>query len=321
MIRFSGITPSGRPHLGNYLGAIQHWAAADHAGDLYFVSDLHAMTRPYNPAGLRALTRETHATLLAAGIPAERIFVQSDLLAEHSSLAWIMENVCTFGEARRMTQFKEKAKGQHGVRLGLLSYPVLMAADILLHGAEEVPVGDDQRQHVELARALAKRFNTEYGQVFAIPKAVTPPLGARIMDLAEPSRKMAKSSTDAVGTVFLTDDPELIERKFSRAVTDSTNTVGYEPKERPGVANLLDILGAVRGIPPRELAESISGYAELKRGCTEAVVECLRPVRKRLLELLDDPAELDRLRAHAAGLAVERARPRLASARRLAGIG
>ncbi|WP_031464648.1 tryptophan--tRNA ligase [Sciscionella sediminilitoris] len=322
MIRFSGATPSGRVHLGNYLGAIQHWAdRAEYDGDLYFVSDLHAMTKRYSPAQLRVLTRELHATLIASGIPADRIFVQSDLLAEHASLSWILECVCTFGEARRMTQFKEKSKGENGVRLGLLTYPTLMAADILLHGAQEVPVGDDQRQHVELARSLARRFNTEYGEVFTVPRAVTPPVGARIMDLAEPSRKMAKSSAEAVGTIFLRDEPEIIERKISRAVTDSSGIVRYAPEEQPGVTNLVDILATIRRENPRELAESITGYAELKRMVTDAVLDRLRPIRKTVEELLADQAELDRLRANAAELAAERARPRLHAAMQLAGIG
>lgn len=322
VIRISGITPSGRPHLGNYLGAIQHWAAQDgSAEDLYFVSNLHAMTNRYNPANLHALTMQTYATLVAAGLDQRRVFVQSDLMAEHTSLAWILECVCTYGEAGRMIQFKEKSTGQDGVRLGLLTYPVLMAADILLHGAREVPVGEDQRQHVELARALANRFNTEYGEVFTVPDATTPPIGARVMSLDEPSRKMAKSSNDSVGIVFLRNDPDLVRRKFARAVTDSVGIVRYDRFNQPGVANLLDILAAAEHGDPHQIATEISGYAELKKRTAETVIERLRPVRERVDQLLDDPAELERLRAGAAELAAERAHFRLQAARRLAGIG
>lgn len=322
MIRISGITPSGKPHLGNYLGAIQHWAACEaETEDLYFVSNLHAMTNRYNPAALRATTMQTYATLVAAGLDQRRVFVQSDLMAEHTSLTWILECVCTYGEAGRMIQFKEKAKGHGGARLGLLTYPALMAADILLHGAREVPVGQDQRQHVELARALANRFNTEYGEVFTVPRATTPPIGARVMDLGEPSRKMAKSSNESAGIVFLRDDPDLIRKKFARAVTDSVGIVRYDRFNQPGVATLLDILGAAENGDPHEIATEISGYAELKRRAAETVIERLRPVRERVDQLLGDQAELERLRAGAAELAAERARFRLQAARRLAGIG
>src|SRR4051812_29392250 len=205
MTRLSGITPSGHAHLGNYLGAIRRWAKEGSAGDLYFVSDLHGMTTPYHPQRLRSHARELLAVLLASGIEPDQVFVQSDLIREIGALTWLLECTCAYGEAARMTQFKEKASkdDRNTARLGLLTYPVLMAADILLQGADEVPVGDDQEQHVELARALARRFNGTFGEVFVVPTAVTPQAGARIRDLANPERKMDKSADDSAGVIFI----------------------------------------------------------------------------------------------------------------------
>ena len=250
MTRLSGITPSGHAHLGNHLGALRRWATEGAPGDLYFVSDLHAMTLSYNPARLRALTSETLAVLVAGGIDPDRLFVQSDLISELGALTWVLECTCTYGEAARMTQFKQKtaaAEAGTGFRLGLLTYPVLMAADILLQGASEVPVGADQDQHVELARTLARRFNQTYGDVFTVPKAVVSPMAARVRDLADPTRKMSKSTRDEIGAVFVLDPPEHIERKIKRAVTDGVNEVAYRPEQQPGVANLLEILAACTG--------------------------------------------------------------------------
>ncbi|WP_216209457.1 tryptophan--tRNA ligase [Amycolatopsis aidingensis] len=320
MTRLSGITPSGRVQLGNYLGAIQRWASQGTADDLYFVSDLHAMTSTHNPAMLRALTGEQLAVLIAAGIPAESVFVQSDLTRELGALSWVLECTCTFGEAARMIQFKEKAKGQAGVRLSLLTYPVLMAADILLQGADEVPVGADQRQHVELARTLAKRFNATYGEVFTVPRAVLPPAGARVRDLADPARKMSKSTRDSAGVVFVLDEPELVRRKIRRAVTDDARSVEYDPR-RPGPANLLEILAACAGDTPERVAGDYGSYGALKEGVAEAVVETLRPIRERAGGLLDDPAELERVRKAGAARATQRGEHRLHSALRLVGTG
>lgn len=321
MTRLSGITPSGHVQLGNYLGAIRRWAADTTPDDLYFISDLHAMTLAHNPARLRSLTREQLAALLAVGIDPSLVFVQSDLIAEHSSLTWILECVCTIGEARRMIQFKQKSAGAESVRLSLFTYPVLMAADILLYGADEVPVGEDQSQHVELARALAKRFNGTYGDVFVVPRLALPEAAARIRDLADPARKMAKSATDAAGVVFLLDPPDLVRRKISRAVTDTLGQVAYEPETQPGVANLLEILAACTDVTPEQAAAGVPDYATLKGAVTDAVIAELGPVRERTLALLDDPAELDRIRATGAERARERARPRLAAAMRVTGIG
>jgi tryptophanyl-tRNA synthetase len=321
MTRLSAITPSGRAQLGNYLGAIRRWAAEGTDDDLYFVSDMHAMTTAYNPTKLRSLTREMLAVLIGSGIKPESVFVQSDIARELAALTWVLECACTFGEVSRMIQFKEKSAGAKTVRLGLLTYPVLMASDILLQGADEIPVGEDQAQHVELARALARRFNTTYGEVFVVPQAVTPGVAARIRDLADPARKMAKSTRDDAGTVFVLDSPEMIHRKVTRAVTDNLARVEYHPDEQPGVANLLEILGACTGVSPQDAAAGVSGYGALKEAVADAVIEEVREVRKRTLDLLADPAELDRIRATGAERAAARGSHRLASVLRVAGIG
>lgn len=321
MTRLSGITPSGHVQLGNYLGAIRRWAQTGVPDDLYFISDLHGMTTAHNPSRLRSLTREQLAVLLAAGIAPRSVFVQSDLIAEHAALTWVLECVCTFGEARRMIQFKEKSSGNESVRLSLLTYPVLMAADILLYGADEVPVGEDQSQHVELARALARRFNGTYGDVFVVPRLALPDAAARIRDLADPTRKMNKSAADSSGVVFLLDPPDLVRRKISRAVTDTVGQVTYEPDSQPGVANLLEILAACTGTSPEKAAVGVDSYAELKTQVADAVIAEIAPVRERAAELLSDTAELDRIRAAGAQSARERARPRLSAALQVCGLG
>lgn len=329
MTRLSAITPSGHAHIGNYLGAVRRWAREGAAGDLYFVSDLHAMTTPYHPQRLRARTREMLALLIAAGIKPDQVFVQSDLLRELGALTWMLECTCAYSEAARMTQFKEKATGNGddaagprdaSARVGLLTYPVLMAADILLQGADEVPVGADQAQHVELARVLARRFNSTFGEVFVVPRAVTPGAAAKVKDLANPVRKMDKSSRDAAGVVLVLDDPDLVRRKVRRAATDSLGTVAYRPDQQPGVSNLLEILAACTDRSPRDVAGELSSYDALKEAVAEALVEQLRPVRERTLALLGDAAELDRIRAAGAHRAAERGAHRLDSALRLAGI-
>ncbi|TQM15109.1 tryptophan--tRNA ligase [Pseudonocardia kunmingensis] len=320
-MRLSGITPSGHPHLGNHLGAVRRWVSDGGPDDLYFVSDLHAMTTSHDPSRLRARTSEMLAVLVASGIPAERVFVQSDLARELGALTWVLECTCSYGEAARMIQFKEKGRGQAGVRLSLLTYPVLMAADILLQGAEEVPVGLDQNQHVELARALSRRFNGTYGEVFTVPRAVLPLTGARVRDLTDPTRKMSKSARDAAGVVFVLDEPDLVRRKVRRAVTDGCADVVYAPDERPGVANLLEILAGCRGGRPADLAAGFTSYGALKEAVADAVVETLRPVRERTVELLADPGELARIRAEGAARAAERGEHRLTSAMRLIGAG
>jgi tryptophanyl-tRNA synthetase len=323
MTRLSAITPSGHAHVGNYLGAIRRWAIEGSHGDLYFVSDLHAMTTPYNPQRLRSRSREMLAVLIASGIEPDQVFVQSDLIAELGSLTWLLECTCSFGEAARMTQFKEKAgaDGKVNARVGLFTYPVLMAADILLQNADEVPVGDDQAQHVELARSLARRFNGTFGQVFIVPLAVTPFAAARVRDLADPSRKMDKSASDSAGVVYILDDPDMVRRKVKRAVTDSLDRLEYRPDDQPGLANLLEILAACTGKSPREVADSFSSYGSLKEAVAEALIEELRPIRTRVMELTANPTELDAIRAAGAVRARERGAHVLASALRLAGVG
>lgn len=325
MTRLSAITPSGRAQLGNYLGAIRRWAREGRPGDLYFVSDLHAMTTPYHPQRLRSLSKEMLATLIAAGIEPDSVFVQSDLLPQLGALTWVLECTCSFGEAARMTQFKEKSARRKleetPVRLGLLTYPVLMAADILLQGADEVPVGEDQAQHVELARALARRFNGTFGDAFVVPTAVTPPAASRVRDLSEPTRKMDKSARDAAGVVYILDEPDLVRRKIMRAVTDSLSTMEYAPDTQQGLANLLEIMAACTGTAPADVAAGFDSYGALKEAVTEAVVEELRPIRERTQALLADPAELDRVREKGSAMAQERGAHRLYTARRLAGVG
>lgn len=324
MTRLSGITPSGHGTLGNYLGAVRRWAREGGAEDLYFVSDLHAMTSPYHPQKLRSRTHELLAILIAAGIEPDTVFVQSDLLPQLGPLTWVLECTCAFGEAARMTQFKDKSadRTHEGtpVRVGLFTYPVLMAADILLQGADEIPVGEDQAQHVELARVLARRFNGAYGEAFVVPKAVTPPAGARIRDLTDPSRKMDKSAHDAAGVVFVLDEPDLVRRKVKRAVTDGLNRLEYYPDEQPGLANLLEILAACEDKSPREVVAGFTSYGQVKDAVAEAVVEELRPLRERTRELLSDPAELDRVRAVGGQRAAERGSHRLTTVLRLAGV-
>jgi tryptophanyl-tRNA synthetase len=325
MTRLSGITPSGHVHVGNYLGAVRRWAREGGRDDLYFVSDLHGMTTPYHPQKLRARTGEMLAVLIAAGIEPDTVFVQSDLLPQLGPLTWVLECACAFGEAARMTQFKEKSadRTHEGtpVRVGLFTYPVLMAADILLQGADEIPVGEDQAQHVELARVLARRFNSTYGDAFVVPRATTPPAAARIKDLTDPTRKMDKSAQDAAGVLFVLDEPDLLRRKVKRAVTDSLGRLEYRPDEQPGLANLLEILGACLGKSPREVAGGYSSYGEVKEAVAEAVVEELRPLRARTHELLADPAELERIRRVGGERAAERGAHRLSTVLRLAGVG
>ena len=310
----SGIQPTGGLHLGNYLGAVRYWVEDQGLGEsFYCVVDLHALTVPRSPADLRRETTETATLLLAAGLDTEActLFVQSHV-AEHTQLAWLLECTASMGELRRMTQFKDKSTrgGEAAARVGLFTYPTLMAADILLYQATHVPVGDDQRQHLELTRDLAERFNARYGEVFTVPEATVPPAGrgARVMDLQEPTKKMSKSAESDQGLIGLFDPPEVIERKFRRAVTDTddgADAVRFDPGTKPGVSNLLAILAAATGRDPAEVAGDHRRYGELKTAVAEAVIELLRPLQVRYRELEADPAAVEAiLRAGA-----ERARP------------
>ncbi|HEX2042951.1 MAG TPA: tryptophan--tRNA ligase [Acidimicrobiales bacterium] len=289
----SGIQPTGDVHLGNYLGALRQWAADQHEYDSYYcVVDLHALTVPRDPYELRAKTLETALVLIAAGLDPDRctLFVQSHI-PEHTQLCWLLECIASMGELRRMTQFKDKARGgEESARVGLFTYPVLQAADILLYDADRVPVGDEQRQHLELCRDLAIRFNNRYGETFVVPEAAVPAVGARIMDLQRPDTKMSKSAESPKGTVMVLDEPDAIERKFRRAVTDPGTSVRFDFEHKPGVSNLLQILAAVTGRAPEEVADDYDQYGPLKGDTAAAVIELLRPVRERYAELAGDPA-------------------------------
>ncbi len=287
----SGIQPSGDLHLGNYLGAVRNWVADQHSDDAFYcIVDLHALTLDIDPEVLRTRTLGAAVDLLAAGLDPERctLFVQSQV-PEHTRLTWLLECTATMGELGRMTQFKDKSEGRESVRAGLFTYPVLQAADILLYDAERVPVGEDQRQHLELARELAGRFNNRYGQVFTVPQASVPRAGARVMDLQHPRRKMSKSVDSPMGTVGMLEDPAEIERKIRKAVTDTDGEVRYDREAKPGLSNLLDLLAAATGRPPQEVAKGYTRYGDLKNDVAQAVIELLRPVQERHAVLSGDP--------------------------------
>ncbi len=289
----SGVQPSGDFHLGNYLGAFRNWAAHQHEHDAFYcLVDLHALTLEISPEDLRANTRDAALNLLAAGLDPDvcTIFVQSHV-PEHPRLTWILECTATMGELRRMTQFKEKSsKTQEAARVGLFTYPVLQAADILLYDADRVPVGDDQRQHLELTRELAERFNNRYGDTFTVPEHAIPAVGARIMDLQHPDRKMSKSVGSPLGTIGVLDDPADIERKVKKAVTDTDGEMRFDRAAKPGLANLLELLAACEGSTPQAVAERYTRYGDLKADLATALIELLRPVRERRAELDRDPA-------------------------------
>ncbi|MHB1923070.1 MAG: tryptophan--tRNA ligase [Acidimicrobiales bacterium] len=318
----SGVQPSGDLHLGNYFGAFRNWVSDQHQHDSYYcVVDLHALTLDHDPAALRKRTLDVATWLLAIGLDPEvcTLFVQSHR-PEHTELSWLLECTATFGELRRMTQFKDKSDGQETVRAGLLTYPVLMAADILLYDADRVPVGDDQRQHLELARNLAQRWNTRYGETFVVPEAAIPTVGARVMDLQEPTRKMSKSTGTDAGVVYLNDEPAVIARKIKRAVTDTATDVTYDPAARPGVANLLSLLGASTGADPRRLAEDYSQYGPLKADTAAAVISAMAPVQERYRTLAADPGSVEKILAQGASRAREAAAATLLRARRAVGL-
>jgi tryptophanyl-tRNA synthetase len=296
---FSGIKPTGEVQLGNYLAAIRRWVRAQHEDDaIHCIVDLHALTVPQDPDELRARTISTTQILVAAGLDPEvcTLFAQSQV-PEHTELGWVMACTASFGELRRMTQFKEKSDQAEFVSAGLFTYPALMAADILLYDTDRVPVGDDQRQHIEITRDIAVRFNHRYGDTFVVPEAAIAPIGARVMDLQAPERKMSKSIESPQGTVTVLDPPEVIERKFKRAVTDSEAEVRYDPEAKPGVSNLLSILGAATDDDPEALAERYSQYGPLKADAAEAVIALLRPLQQRYAELAADPGETARILA------------------------
>ncbi|MBM7413220.1 tryptophanyl-tRNA synthetase [Clavibacter michiganensis] len=318
-VLFSGMQPSADSlQIGNYIGALLQWKELQSTHDAVFcVVDLHAITVPQDPAALRASTRRTAAQYIAAGIdPAvSTLFVQSHVSA-HAELAWILNTLTGFGEASRMTQFKDKSQkqGADATTLGLFAYPTLMAADILLYGTELVPVGDDQKQHVELTRDLAKRFNSRFGDVFRIPEPMIQKDTARIYDLQDPTSKMSKSAASDAGVVWMLDEPAKTAKKIRSAVTDTGREIRFDRGEKPGVSNLLTILSAFEGTAVEALEERYAGrgYGDLKKDVAEVVTGVFEPVRARTLELLDDPAELDRVLAGNAARAEERADAMLA---------
>jgi tryptophanyl-tRNA synthetase len=324
---FSGVKPTGHLTLGNYLGAMRRWADVDQhqAEALFCIVDLHALTVDHDPARVRRLSRQAATLLLATGLDPElcTLFVQSHV-DEHARLSYLLECVATDGEMRRMIQYKEKAGRERerggSVRLSLLTYPVLMAADILAYGTDQVPVGDDQVQHVELTRDLAVRFNQRYGHTFVVPRATRPAVAARVMNLQDPTSKMGKSDDVGPGVVYLLDEPDAVLRKVLRAVTDSGREVVYDREARPGVANLLEILAACTGGNPSDLSGVYESYGALKRDTAEAVVEVLRPVQERHKELCANPGFVEEVLRDGAERAREMARPTVDAAYRAIGL-
>ncbi len=312
---FSGIQPTGDKHLGNLIGGFRQYAATQEQGDAFFcIVDLHSITVEYDPADLRERTLDLYAMLLATGLDPERstVFAQSHVTA-HAEAAWLLSAVTSYGQLGRMTQFKDKAEQRDFVSAGLFTYPVLMAGDILLYQTDAVPIGDDQRQHLELARDVAERFNARFGETFVVPRGIFPEVGARIMDLQDPTRKMSTTGGTPLGTVRLLDEPDAIRRKFRSAVTDSGREV-RRGDDKPGVTNLIEIMSAVTGEPPGaiEARYGDSGYGRFKADVGEAVVAVVEPIQARYRELRDDPGELVRLLAAGAEKARRASAPTLA---------
>jgi len=312
---FSGIQPTGRKTLGNYSGGFRQYVRLQETGDAFFcIVDLHSITVDYDPAELRESTLDLAALLFATGLDPDRstVFAQSHVTA-HAEAAWLLGAVTSYGQLGRMTQFKEKSESRDFVSAGLFIYPVLMAGDILLYQTDLVPIGDDQRQHLELTRDVAERFNRRFGETFRLPEGVFPEVGARVMDLQEPTKKMSTTLSSEQGAVYLTDPPEAIRRKFRAAVTDSEREVRYDPGAKPGISNLLEIMSVATGRPVAELEREYadSGYGAFKQAVGEAVVELLAPIRERFETLRADERELQRLLAVGAEKARRAAEPTL----------
>jgi tryptophanyl-tRNA synthetase len=325
---FSGIQPTGRKHLGNYIGAIAQYISSQERGEgIFCIVDLHATTVAYDPTELRQRLYDTTAILLAAGLDPKRcvLFRQSDV-REHTELTWLLCSVTELGRLQRMHQFRDKSLGQRElVSAGLLLYPVLQAADVLAYRAEEVPVGEDQREHLELMRDVARRFNARFGdgeEVLVVPEHRIPEVGARIMDLQDPTSKMSTTGGSEQGTVYVLDEPQAIEKKFKSAVTDSGSEVRRDP-QKPGVSNLIEILAAVRGVDPAAIEAELSEarYGELKSAVAAAVVDYLAPVRERYQQLRADEAALESILDDGAARAQAIAAPTLADVREHMGVG
>jgi tryptophanyl-tRNA synthetase len=322
---FSGIQPTGRKHLGNYIGALTQYVAGQERGEgIYCIVDLHATTVPYEPETLRNDLYDLAAIMLASGVDPERsIFFRQSDVPEHSELEWLLTSVTAYGELQRMTQFKDKSGQQRElVSAGLFTYPVLMAADVLLYRAHEVPVGDDQRQHVELMRDVAERFNARFGETLVVPEGRYLEVGARIMDLQNPEKKMSTTGGTPQGTVYVTDDPDAIRKKFKSAVTDSGREVRYA-QDKPGISNLLEVLAVVRGASIEQLEREFDGlgYGDFKPAVGEAVVEYLAPVRERYSVLREDEGELEAILRAGAERAREIAVATMEDVRAAMGVG
>ena len=322
---FSGIQPSGRSHLGTYLGALKNWVSMQDGHDcLFCIVDLHALTVPQDPKVLRANVREMAALYVAVGLdPEKSVIFRQSRVSGHAELAWLLNCVARVGELSRMTQFKDKAQkgGADSASVGLYDYPVLQAADVLLYNAHLVPVGEDQRQHLELMRTLARRFNGLYGETFVVPEPMILDVGARVMALDDPTSKMSKSAPTPAGYVELLDEPDVVRRKIRRAKTDSGSEVLSSP-EKPAITNLLNIYAGLtdRSVPDIEADYEGRGYGDFKNDLGEVVVEALSPIRERALELLDDPKELDDLLESGAERARDVARATLRDAQTRMGL-
>jgi tryptophanyl-tRNA synthetase len=326
VVIFSGIQPTGTKHLGNYIGAITQYVAGQDRGDpaIYCIVDLHATTVPYDPALLRDSTKDLAALLIAAGLDTERciLFRQSDV-QEHAELTWLLSSVVPIGELNRMHQFRDKSAAQRdGVSAGLLYYPVLMAADVLAYRAQEVPVGEDQREHLELMRDAATRFNNRFGDLLVVPEQVTPKVGARIRDLQDPERKMSTTGSSELGTVYVLDPPEEIKRKIGKAKADSGREI-VRREDKPGISNLIEIMAAARGIAPEQVEREFagSGYGDFKAAVGDAVADWLAPVRERYPELRADDDQLEDILEAGADRARAIARETLADVRAAMGVG
>jgi tryptophanyl-tRNA synthetase len=325
---FSGIQPTGRKHLGNYIGAIRQWAERQDRGDpaIYCIVDLHAISLPYDPAELRTGLYDLLALLLASGLDPERsvLFRQGDV-HEHTELTWLLSSVTAVGELNRMHQFRDKSVGQRElVSAALLFYPVLQAADVLAYRAHEVPVGEDQREHLELMRDVARRFNARFGEdILVIPEHRIPEIGGRIMDLQEPSNKMSTTGGTLEGTVLVLDEPATIEKQIKRAVTDSGSDI-VRADDKPGVTNLIEVLAIARGLTPQAVEvqmRSARGYGDLKAATAQAVVEMLVPLQERYADLRGDEQHLEEILAEGAEKARAMARDTLADVREVMGVG
>jgi tryptophanyl-tRNA synthetase len=309
---FSGIQPSGDAHIGNYSGGFRQYVATQEQGEAFFcIVDLHAITITHDPAALREGTLDIAAMLFATGLDPDRstVFAQSHVTA-HAEAAWLLSSVTSYGQLGRMTQFKEKSEEEDFISAALFTYPVLMAGDVLLYQTDIVPIGEDQRQHLELTRDIAQRFNSRYEDTFVIPEGVFPDTGGRVMNLQEPEVKMSKSRGAESGTVLMLDSPEVVRKKVKTAVTDSGTEVRYDPEQKPGISNLIELMTVVtsESIPDIEARYNGAGYGRFKEDVAEALVELLRPIQQRYSEVRSDPAELQRL------LAVGAEKARVASA-------